>query len=661
MEHFDNILILLGWAVAIVAIFRRIHLPPVLGYLFVGTLIGPGGLGFIQSLEELSIFAEFGVVFLMFTIGLEFSFPRLLTMKRNLLGLGGLQVVICTLTAFLAGWYFGLSPATAFIAAGALALSSTVVVAKQLSEQNELHSVHGHLAISILLFQDIAAVLFLIIIPAMGRHEESSLFMHLFLALVKGLGVTVVLALAGQWVLRPLLHEVAKAHSTELFMLAVLLVALTAAWITQKLELSLALGGFLAGLMLGETEFRHQIGIDIRPFRDVLLGLFFITIGALFQITLLSQHWFWVLFILAAIICVKTLIIMGLTMFVSHVSPAKGFRTGVILAQGGEFGFAILTVGINQRLIDLEQTQVLVAALVLSIFAAPLLIRYNKALANRLFKKVEDLPKDEEKPHLLAEHTAELKDHVIICGFGRVGQILSRFLEQENIPSVALDLDPMRLSSSAPAGEHAFYGDARRAEVLAAAGLARARMVVISFADEPAALETLKHIRDLRLDVPVFVRTRNDSNLKAFQEAGATEVVPESLEASLMLASHLLLTLGIPASRILFKIRAIHADRYRIIQGFFKGADDPILIEDTDTVRMSLHTITVPEDANFIGRTIEALKDPKLPLSIKILTRDNIRYPDPASEMTILAGDVLVIYSTPEAFYMLNEKLLRGN
>lgn len=659
MEHFENILILLTWAVAIVALFRRMHLPPVLGYLFVGTLIGPGGLGFIQSLDQLSVFAEFGVVFLMFTIGLEFSLPRLITMKRNLLGLGGLQVIICTLVAGLAGWYFGLSPETAFIAAGALALSSTVVVAKQLSEQNELHSIHGHLAISILLFQDIAAVLFLIIIPALAKHNDASLILPLFFALIKGIGVTVVLALAGQWLLRPLLHEVAKAHSTELFMLAALLVALSAAWITQQLDLSLALGGFLAGLMLGETEFRHQIGIDIRPFRDVLLGLFFITIGALFQVNSLSHHWLPVLLILAAIICFKTIIIMGLTMLVSHVSPAKGFRTGLILAQGGEFGFAILTVGINQKLIDLQQTQVLVSALVLSIFAAPLLIRYNKALANRLFKKAEDVPK-EEKPSELADHTAELKDHVIICGFGRVGQILSRFLEQESIHSVSLDLDPLRISSSALAGEHAFYGDARRTEVLAAAGLARARMVVISFADEPAALETLKHIRDLRLDVPVFVRTRNDSNLKAFQEAGATEVVPESLEASLMLASHLLLTLGVPASRILFKIRAIHADRYRIIQGFFKGSDDSMLLEDAQEMRMSLHSITIPEDAYAIGKTIESLSNPELPLSIKILTRGNVRYPNPSHEMSIQARDVLVIYSTPEAFYIMTEKLLRG-
>ena len=243
----------------------------------------------------------------------------------------------------------------------------------------------------------------------------------------------------------------------------------------------------------------------------------------------------------------------------------------------------VLTVAINNGLIDPRQSQIVVAAVVLSIVVAPFLIRYNLPIAEWFFpkKEMEETVALEEQPYQLSEHTRELKNHVIICGFGRVGQILARFLEQEHIPSVALDLDQIRISTSALAGEHAFFGDARRPEVLASAGLARARMIVISFADEPAALETLKHIRALRLDIPVFVRTRNDSNLKTFQEAGATEVVPESLEASLMLASHLLLMLGVPASRILTKICAIHADRYQIIQGFFKGDDDSTLLEET--------------------------------------------------------------------------------
>lgn len=663
MEHFGYIIILLGCAVGVVSLFRRIHLPPILGYLFVGMIVGPGGFGFIPSIQNLSFLAEFGVVFLLFTIGLEFSWTRIMTMKRTLLGLGGVQVLSCTLFAAIWGWFLGLSPQTAFVAAAALALSSTAVVIKQLAEQRELNSIHGQIAIGILLFQDLAAVMFLIVITALGSDQaDNAFFIPILWSIVKGVGVCIVLALIGQHLLRPLFHEVAKSHSNELFMLAALLVALSAAWLTHYLHLSMALGAFLAGLMLGETEFRHQIEIDIRPFRDVLLGLFFITIGALFRIDTFPNHWYWVIALLISLTAFKTILIMLLTRIVGAVSLQKAFRTGLILAQGGEFGFVMLTVAINNDLIDPVQSQIVVAAVVLSIVISPLLIRYNKLIGSMLFvrsKGIEPTP-EEISPSQLDTHTAELNEHVIICGFGRVGQILARFLEQENIPSVALDLDPMRISSSSLAGENAFYGDARRPEVLAAAGLARARMVVISFADELAALETLQHIRKLRLDVPVFVRTRNDSNLKTFQEAGATEVVPESLEASLMLASHLLLTLGVPASRILFKIRAIHSDRYRILQGFFKGMDDPVQLEETDDARMSLHSITIAEDSYAVGKTLVSLDSPELPLNVQCLTREGTRYTDPDPNMVLEARDVIVIHTTPEALYNIMEYLLRG-
>ena len=662
MDEFKYILILLGCSVAVVSLFRRIHLPPILGYLFVGMSLGPGGFGVIPSIQDLASLAEFGVVFLMFTIGLEFSWTRIMSMRRALLGLGGVQVLLCTLFATAWGYFLGLPPKTAFVAAGALALSSTAVVIKQLAEQHELNTIHGRLSIGILLFQDLAAVIFLILIPALSQDVSGlEMLKPILLSLVKGVGVCLIPALVGKRMLRPLFHEVAKSHSNELFMLTALLVALSAAWLTHHLQLSMALGAFLAGLMLGETEFRHQIEIDIRPFRDVLLGLFFVTIGALLRIDTLPNHWHWVVLILASLIIFKTLVIMLLTRFVCDLSYTKAFRTGLLLAQGGEFGFVILTMGIHHHLIDPIQTQIVVAAVVLSITAAPILIRHNKTIAHWLFKSAQDMSAEDRKPSELAAHTAELKEHVIICGFGRVGQILTRFLEQENIPSVALDLDPVRISSSSLAGEHTFFGDARRPEVLAAAGLARARMIVISFADEPAALETLKHIRALRLDLPVFVRTRNDSNLKAFQEAGATEVVPESLEASLMLASHLLLMLEVPASRILYKIRAIHSDRYRNIQGFFKGADDPTLLEETDASRMSLHAVTVTENAFAIGKTIGEFSDPHAPHAIKVLTRGSTRFSDPSTEMIIREGDVLVLFADPETLYLLIEKILGGD
>lgn len=659
MNNFGHILILLGLAVAMVSFFRRMHLPPILGYLFVGMLAGPGGMAFIQSFQDLAFLADFGVVFLMFTIGLEFSLQRILAMKHTLLGLGGLQVLVCTIIATLLGWLFGLPVKTAFVAAGALSLSSTAVVVKQLIEQQELHTIHGRLSISILLFQDLAAVLFLITIPAMANPGES-IFMPLLSSLVKGIGACIFLGFIGKWLIRPLFHEVAKAHSSELFMLAALLVILSAAWLTEHLGLSMTLGAFFAGLILGETEFRHQIEIDIRPFKDVLLGLFFIIVGSLFNLSLFPSHWYWVLLLLAALVSAKTLLIMGLTKLVTGVTRAKAFRTGLILAQGGEFGFVVLILAVENKLIDPIQSQVVIAAVVLSIVIAPTLIKYNKPIGNWLFPPVgEPLPQD-ELPYQLLEHASELKGHVILCGFGRIGQILARFLEQENIPSVALDLDPMRISASSLAGEHTFLGDARNPAILSAAGLGRARMVAITFGNEAAALETLKHIRTLRIDVPVFVRTKNDANLKTFQEAGATEVVPESLEASLMLASHLLLMLNIPASKILSKIRSIHADRYQTIQGVFRGSDENFLLEDEGDNRKSLHVITITENAYAVNKTIQEILDPAHPDALKILTRATHRFPNPRPTMTIEIGDVLVLYATPETAYLLTEQILQG-
>lgn len=661
MNNFSHILILLGLAVGMVSLFRRMHLPPILGYLFVGMLAGPGGMAFIHSFQDLVLLADFGVVFLMFTIGLEFSLQRILAMKHTLLGLGGLQVFVCTIVATLLGWLLGLSLKTAFVAAGALALSSTAVVVKQLIEQQELHTIHGRLSISILLFQDLAAVLFLILIPAMASPQDAAILMPILIALGKGIGVCIFLGLVGKWLIRPLFHEVAKAHSSEVFMLAALFVILSAAWLTERLGLSMTLGAFLAGLMLGETEFRYQIEIDIRPFKDVLLGLFFIIVGSLFNLSLFPSHWYWVLLLLAALIAAKTLLIMALTKLVAGVTRAKAFRTGLILAQGGEFGFVVLILAVQNNLIDPIQSQVVIAAVVLSIVIAPTLIKYNKPIGNWFFPptKEEEPTTQDEQPYQLLEHASELKNHVILCGFGRVGQILARFLEQENIPSVALDLDPLRIATSSLAGEHAFLGNARHPDILAAAGLGRARMVVITFADEPAALETLQHIRSLRVDVPVFVRTKNDSNLKTFQEAGATEVVPESLEASLMLASHLLLMLDVPASKILAKIRAIHADRYQVIQGIFKGSEEPWL-EDKGDNRKSLHVITITDNAYAVGKSIQELFEPDNLNVIKILTRNMHRFSNPEPTMVIEVGDVLVLYTDPETEYLLTEHILQG-
>lgn len=662
MDIFKYILILLSCSVIFVVICRRLHLPAIIGYLSVGMIVGPGGVGWLPTIDDLNHLAEFGIVFLMFTLGLEFSIPRLIAAKRILLGVGGLQVLICTLVATCAAWLLGYNLIQSIVVGGALALSSTAVVVKQLTEQKKQHTSYGSMAINILLFQDLAAVGFLILIPAFSGSESAPIHVTFLLTLVKGVFAFVSMTLLSMWVLRPLFHEVAKSRSTELFMMATLLVALSAAGVTYYLGLSMALGAFIAGLMLGETEFRHQIELDIRPFRDVLLGLFFVVIGANLDLSLLPTIINKVLMLLCAIIAVKMILIAGIVKTFSKTSIQSSLRTGIILAHGGEFTFVLLSEAMDYDLLSPSERPVLYSAVVLSLMLAPLLIRYNGFIIELFNKntKKEDTELKEFNSNQLTDLGAELENHVILCGYGRVGQILARFLDQEEIPWIALDMDPVRLSKSSIAGEHAFYGDSTYPNTMLAAGLSRARMVVITFSDEAPALQVVKHVREMRLDVPLFVRTQDDSNLKAFQDAGATEVVPETLESSLMLASHLLLTLGVPTKKIIDKIRTIHADRYEILRGMYRGEDDVTLIEHETESRRSLHSIFVPEGANAVNQALACIAPDEEEFYVKSLTREGERISDPELAMPIKIGDVIVIFATPEETTAIEEQILNG-
>lgn len=661
-EYFGLILLLLAASVIFISITRRLNLPPIIGYIIVGVLVGPGGFGFISDIEQMEFLAEFGVVFLMFTLGLEFSIPKLLAMKRLLLGMGGSQVFITGAIAFAGAMLFGVKSQVAFVVAGALALSSTAVVIKQLTEQNEQQTPHGSMAITILLFQDLTAVLLLIVIPALSGDSADPFYYALIKALLKGTAVFIGSVVVGLWFLRPLFREVGSSRSTELFMITTVLVALSAAWITHELNLSMALGAFLAGMMLGETEFRHQIEIDIRPFRDMLLGLFFILIGAFLEVKKLPDIWAQVLLLLAAIIVVKTLIIMLIAKVIGKAKCKQGLKTGLILAQGGEFGFVVLTEAANRNIFPTGQMEVVFAAIAISILLAPLFIRFNHKLINLFFN---DKPEADNSLYTginkISEHSAELSNHVIICGYGRVGQILARYLTQEHINYISLDLDPRKISACNLAGDQTFYGDARNPATLAAAKLSKARMVVITISNENIALEILTHVRSLHNDIPVFVRTRNDSNLKSFQEAGATEVVPESLEGCLMLASHLLLTLGVPSSRVLAKVRSAHADRYKIMTGYFKGSEDQSGLEQDLPQRMGLHSITICEGSFAIDKTIrEVFAGREEGFEIKALSRKGIRYSNPHLDVYIRLNDVIVVHATPEEAYIAEELVLRG-
>jgi len=653
---FHSILILLMVAVVLVAMFRYLHLPHILAYLTAGILVGPYGLGWIPDTEETRYLAEFGLVFLMFTIGLEFSFPKLMAMKTSVLGLGGAQVLLSCLAFGSAAWWLGVPIEGAIVIGGMLALSSTAIVMKLLIEQLEHNSRHGRHAFGVLLFQDLVVVPFLILIPALGGDAQHTVFGTLGWVLLKSVLVLAAIIMVGRWLLRPLLHEIASARQRELFMFTVLLLTLASAWVTQAAGLSLALGAFLAGMMLGETEYRHQVESDILPFRDILLGLFFVTIGMLLDLEIVYRLWPWVLGAVFAIIAFKALVIMGLGRLFG-METGVALRTGLVLSQGGEFGFALLLQAKNYQILGGEPAQIVLAAVVLSMLVTPLVIRYNGLVAKHLVHGY--MRARESKLDVIRAEAEHAHKHVIICGYGRSGQNLAWMLEQEGVPHIALDLDPVRVRDARDAGKPVVYGDADRRDVLEAAGLHRATALVVSFNDINSALKILETTRHVRPDMPVIVRTMDDADLERLNVAGATEVVPESLEGSLMMGSHLLLLLGIPVSRIVHHVRDVRRDRYRMLRGFFHGED---LFEETATeaYHERLHSVTLPGGAFSVGKLLADLHLEELDVAVSAVRRGGIRGPEPSPETRLAEGDVLVLFGAPEALEQAEKLLLKG-
>ncbi len=658
MTHsFAELLILLAAAVIVVGLFRRVNLPPILGYLFAGVLVGPHGAGVIEDTEDTRFLAEFGVVFLMFTIGLEFSLRQLVAMRREVLGVGGAQVALTALIAAVGAAAWGVRPAAALVIGGALAMSSTAIVMKQLTEQLELNTRHGRLALGILLFQDLAVIPFLIVIPTLAGGGGHMVALPLVWALVKGAGAFLLIVVISRRLLRPVFRAVAAARSTELFMLTVLLFTLSAAGFTYWSGLSLALGAFLGGMMMGETEFRHQVEADIRPFRDVLLGLFFITVGMQLDVRGLPGILHWVLLLALALVGVKTLLILVLgRLFGAEAGVA--LRTGMVLAQGGEFGFALLSLAMGMGLLQNQAGQLVLAAMLFSMAASPLIIRYNGDFAKRVFSRsyVASLAQLQNQVAVGA-HT--LDQHVIICGYGRIGQNIAHFLDEEGFDYIALDLDPAVVREALQAGERVTYGDSTRRSNLRAAGLERARALVVSYDDPAATLKILMHTREIRPDMPVLVRTRDDANLERFQDAGATEVVPETLEASLMLVSHLLLLLNVPVSRVVRHVREVRSDRYRMLRGFFHGTE-PLPTEEADGFRERLHAVTLPHNAYAVNRTLADLGLDQAGVMVTAVRRGGIRGPQPQAETQLRSGDVLVLYGTPDKLEHAEAMLLEG-
>jgi CPA2 family monovalent cation:H+ antiporter-2 len=653
-----EILILLAASVCVVAGVRKLKLPAILGYLAVGMLLGPHAFALAVDNETTQLLADFGVVFLVFTLGLEFSLPRLVAMRWEVLGVGGAQVLITTgIVAAGAGMLFHVMPAVAVVIGGAVAMSSTAIIISQLTEQSENNRTHGRLAVAICLFQDLSFPLFLALVSVLTGGGQAADARHIVGAIAIAVLALLLVLAAGRWLLRPLFLTIASVHSAELFSLAVLLAVLASAWATHAVGLSLALGAFLAGMMLAETEFRHQVEATIRSYREVLLGLFFITVGMLLDVRLLVRHFPLVAAILVGMLLLKVTVVTVASKPATS-SWFKSLRTGVVVGQGGEFGFALLTLLLRRELLDPAVVQPLLAATVLSMVLSPFLIRHNRRITRALLGE-SGPPKSEAMRETQATLAVAERDHVVICGFGRVGQNIARVLEKTGFEYIALDLDPYRIRVGRQAGDPVIYGDAGQIKVLENVGLAHARCVVITFAAPEVALRILRAIRELRVDVPVLVRTQDDTKLEQLQSAGATEVVPETFEASLMLLSHLLLLLKVPVPRMIRTINGIRSHRYGMLRQYFRAADDEPL-DASHAYREELHSVILPPHAWAVGRSIADLAARGSRASVSAVRRDGIVGREPSVDTLLKEGDVVVVCGTPEAVEHAETLLLMG-
>ncbi len=636
-----ELLAILSSAVLIVWLFRRLQLPAILAYLVAGVLVGEHGLALAQEHVDYEHFAELGIVFLLFTLGLEFSLPKLLAMRHLVVTVGSLQVIISLVLFMLVAMFFGQSFAAAITIGGILALSSTAIVIRQLSESGGMKKKSGQLSVAVLLFQDVAVVPLLIVIPLLAQGGDSSFIMALLFALVKGVFVVSLLLFAGKWLLPRLFNLVAQVRTDELFVLTTLLVTLVASALTQWFGLSMALGAFLAGMMLGESQYKHQLEADIRPYRDILLGLFFVTVGMKLNVGVVFSSPLIIISLLICFMVVKILVVVLLAKRAGE-SSKDAWAAGIMLAQMGEFGFVLIALASQVEVLPDTTASILLGTGVLSMAITPYMINHARTWALWLSKEKQlDTQALEELPQ-----NTSLHDHVIICGFGRIGQTVSRFLKQESIDFVAIDIDPLRTTKAREAGENVLFGSSRQAELLHAAKLSKAKLVVIAFGEDKQSLDVIQKVRALAPDVPILVRTRNDDQLDELHAAGANEVVPESLEGSLMLVSQVLSLSGVPFSRIVRRVQKERKNHYNHLHGFFQGEHTDMSPDAIDRIEFA-HAIILVDDSFATGKSIRSLKLDESRVFVIALRRNNIESEEPDLDTILLAQDTLIVRGKP--------------
>ena len=647
------VLVLLASGVLAVVVCRTFELPPMIGYVSTGIVLGPHALALVSGRDEIAHLAEVGVVFLMFSIGLEFSLAKLVAMRRAVLGLGGAQVLITIVLVVGAALAAGSTWQAGLALGGIVAMSSTAVVSKLLAERLEIDARHGREVMGVLLFQDLAVVPLIVVIPALAQPGDV-LGAAIGAALLKASVALAALVFAGPRLMRAWLGIVARRKSNELFVLNVLLITLLLAYLTSLAGLSLALGAFLAGMLISETEYRFQVEEDIRPFRDVLMGLFFVTVGMMLDLRVVGAHFVAVVLLLALLVAWKFALMAALSRFFG--SPAgTALRVGLALAQGGEFGFVLLALALEARVVPEATLQALLAAMIVSMLATPFLIAASDRIVMR-FSRSEWMLRSLEL-HRVAVQSLEAERHVVVLGYGRNGQRLARLLDAEGVRYVALDLDPERVREAAAAGDKVVFADSARRESLVAAGISRAAAVVVTFADVAAAVRVLANVHALNPTVPVVVRAGDERDIQRLTAAGASEVVPEAFESGVMLASHTLVLVGVPLSRVMRRMSQVRGEQYELLRGLFQGRQ-----ENNEEAGARLHSVTLEAGAHAIGRALSEVDLEALGVEVRAVRRPGEKAKLTAAQAgRMRPGDVVVLLGVAERLGPAEDRLLRGS
>ncbi|WP_076542887.1 monovalent cation:proton antiporter-2 (CPA2) family protein [Shewanella sp. UCD-KL21] len=650
MEHsiFIHILSMLVIAIVAISLLRRVGLPPILAYLLTGVFSGPSGFHWFTQAQMHSV-AELGVVLLMFSLGLEFSVPKLWSMRRTVFGLGSAQVTFTALIAGLVAYLFGQNMVAAVVIGSAVALSSTAIVLKLVNDQGWMRRRHGELSVSVLLFQDIAVVPLLIVLPLLSPSSEAMGAVEIAWGLFTGILAFLALMSFGKWILPRIFDEVARSRSNELFVLSTLVVVLVTGAFTQWLGLSMALGAFIAGMLLGESQYRRQLEADIRPFRDLLMGLFFISIGMLLNFAIVAEFWWQILLILIAVLMTKILVVFGLLKLGGEQFKVA-LSTAISLAQVGEFSFVVLALAVNYQLLETQMSTILVMVAVLSMSIAPWLVRHCVDIAAKIEGKTNSKDQMDEEFILPSPDDGDL---VLILGYGRVGQTIARFLKTEAVPFVVLDLDPKRVSEARAAGEPVYFGDACKMGLLKQIGIRRASMVVITFGESRQVEDCLALSRKLAPETKIIVRTTDDAELENLTQAGATQVIPEKLEGSLMLVSQVLYKCGVPLPRIIKRLESERRNHYQYLHGFFTGAE-------TDFTLELLHAVALDTGADAIGKKLTDIDWSQFHVEARAVRRKGEELSPPPDDWVFERRDIVMVVGKPRAIEAVEEHLLQG-